>query len=176
MGFSLVRVDNRLIHGQILEAWVPYVQASCLVVADDDVASDFFRETVIRMAVPRDIDVHIHSVEEIARLYSYNEEAGGNTILLFSSVSSARKAYESGFQFERLNIGNVYNEAGKVQCARSISLNDQDIQDIMHLIQEGVQVELRCVPKDKPMDLLGILKKSKYDIPEAVQKGRSVVS
>lgn len=176
MNFSLVRVDNRLIHGQILEAWVPYAHASCLVVADDDVANDFFRETVIRMAVPRDIEVHVHSVEELAKLYSYREETGRKTILLFSTVGAARKAFDGGFHFERLNIGNVYSENGKVQCARSINLSEQDISDIIQLIQGGVQVELRCVPKDKPLDFLHILKKSRYEIPEALKKGRSIVS
>ncbi len=176
MNFSLVRVDNRLIHGQILEAWVPYVRASCLVVADDDVANDFFRETVIRMAVPREIDVHIHSVEEFAKSHSYSEETGRKTILLFSTVSAALKAFERGFHYERLNIGNVYNEEGKVRCARSINLSDRDISDIIQLIQGGVQVELRCVPKDKPLDFFSTLKKSRYEIPESVKKERSVVS
>ena len=176
MNFLLVRVDNRLIHGQILEAWVPYVQASCLVVADDGVAGDFFRESVIRMAVPRDIDVYVHSVDEIPRIYSYQENTGRKTILLFSRIRDARKAFEGGFHFERLNIGNVYNDAGGVQCARSINLNDQDIQNLLELTQQGVQVDLRCVPKDKPVDLFGILKKTKHGVPVTVQKGRSVVS
>jgi len=72
-----VRVDNRLIHGQILEAWVPYVQAACIVVADDDVANDFFRETVIRMAVPRDIEVVITSVADFAKNHSYGRVSRG---------------------------------------------------------------------------------------------------
>ena len=54
MDIALVRVDNRLVHGQIIEGWVPYVRANCIFVVDDDVASDFFRETVIKMAVPRE--------------------------------------------------------------------------------------------------------------------------
>jgi mannose/fructose/N-acetylgalactosamine-specific phosphotransferase system component IIB len=55
----LVRVDNRLVHGQILEAWVPFVEARCIMVVDDNSAGDFFCETVIRMAVPSDIEVNI---------------------------------------------------------------------------------------------------------------------
>ena len=52
---ALVRVDNRLVHGQILEAWVPFIKAKCIFVVDDNSASDFFCETVIRMAVPSEI-------------------------------------------------------------------------------------------------------------------------
>jgi len=160
----LVRVDNRLIHGQILEAWVPYVRASCIIVADDDVANDFFRETVIRMAVPMDIDVQILSVEELAVSHNYGEETGKKKIVLFSSVGAARRAFESGFRFEKLNIGNVYNEQGKIRCARSINLGEQDIEDILTLVSDGVEVELRCVPKDKPVDFLDVLKKPKQVI------------
>jgi len=53
----LVRVDERLIHGQILEAWVPFLKAACIIVANDGVAADFFRETVMRMAVPSETEL-----------------------------------------------------------------------------------------------------------------------
>lgn len=164
MSFNLVRVDNRLIHGQILEAWVPHIKASCLLVADDEVAGDFFRETVIRMAVPSDIDVLIHPVDEIARNYAYHENRSERRILLFSSLADARRAYESGFRFEELNIGNIYHEPGKIHCARSIHLDDRDINDLLELMKKGVQFDMRCVPRDKPVDVLAVLKKSKIDI------------
>ncbi len=176
MNFALIRVDNRLIHGQILEAWVPYIQASCIVVADDDVASDFFRETVIRMAVPREIDVSISSVEDFAAGHAYNEGTGRKTILLFSTVAAARQAFEKGFRYEKLNIGNVYNEEGRVRCARSINFGDQDIEDISFLLDKGVQVELRCVPKDKPIEFSEALRKAKQEIPGVFEKGRSIVA
>ena len=73
MDIALVRVDNRLVHGQILEAWVPFIKASCIIVVNDHVASDFFRETVIKMAVPRDVQVIISSIEEFSRNFTYQE-------------------------------------------------------------------------------------------------------
>ena len=176
MIFTLVRVDNRLIHGQILEAWVPYTQASCLVIADDDVASDLFRETVIRMAVPRDIDVVISTVADFARSHSFNEHSGAKTILLFSSIDSARKAMDLGFCFDRLNVGNVYTDQAGVRCTRSIHFTDHDIDNILHMICEGVRVELRCVPNDKSLDFLEAMKKAKHEIPASVKKDKTVVA
>jgi mannose/fructose/N-acetylgalactosamine-specific phosphotransferase system component IIB len=176
VNFSLVRVDNRLIHGQILEAWVPYIQANCIIIADDDVAADFFRETVIRMAVPREISVGISSVEEFARSHSFQEGAGRKTILLFSTVNAAKTAFDFGFRYSRLNIGNVYNEEGKIRCARSIRFSDRDVEDVQSLIREGVHVELRCVPKDKPLDFLDALKKAKSELPGPVAKEKSIVA
>ncbi len=66
---ALVRVDNRLVHGQILEAWVPHIEAECIMVVDDNSAADFFCETVIRMAVPSHIEVNICTVEDFASLF-----------------------------------------------------------------------------------------------------------
>jgi PTS system mannose-specific IIB component len=156
---ALVRVDNRLVHGQILEAWVPFVEARCIMVVDDNSASDFFCETVIRMAVPSDIEVNICSVEDFAANYMYARGSGKKTIVLFGKIADALRAYEQGFHFEKLNIGNIYHEDYKVCCAPSVFLCEPDIADIFRLQQEkGVAVELKRVPREKAVDIQDALK------------------
>jgi PTS system mannose-specific IIB component len=156
---ALVRVDNRLVHGQILEAWVPFVEARCIMVVDDNSASDFFCETVIRMAVPSDIEVNICSVEDFAANYEYNRGSGKKTIVLFSNINDALRAYEQGFHFEKLNIGNIYHEDYKVCCAPSVFLCEPEITDIFRLLREkGVAVELKRVPREKAVEIEDALK------------------
>jgi mannose/fructose/N-acetylgalactosamine-specific phosphotransferase system component IIB len=151
---ALVRVDNRLVHGQILEAWVPFIKAKCIMVVDDNSASDFFCETVIRMAVPSDIEVNICSVEDFAANYVYAQGEGKKTIVLFSSIADALKAYQEGFYFEKLNIGNIHHEEYKVCCAPSVFLCEPEIQDILKLLEEkGVSVELKRVPREKAVNI-----------------------
>jgi PTS system mannose-specific IIB component len=158
--YILVRVDNRLIHGQILEAWLPFNKATCIVVVDDEVASDFFRETVIKMAVPREVEVLVFRIDEFARTYT-QLDASKKAIVLFSTIESAVKAYNLGFRFESLNIGNVYSENFRIRCAASILLSEKDISDIQSLTDMGATVECRCVPKDKPLDFRDVIKKRK---------------
>jgi len=162
MDIALVRVDNRLVHGQILEAWIPYLKASCIAVVDDQVASDFFQETVIRMAVPREVQVLISGLEEFAEAHSFTQGHGKKTILLFSTVFSALTVYRLGFRFAKLNIGNVYNENCRLCCTPSVLLSDADVKDIKSLHAEGVQIELRRVPKEKPLDFYDIVQKLNY--------------
>mgnify|MGYP002868296140 FL=1 len=158
LDIALVRVDNRLVHGQILEAWVPFLKASCIVVADDQVASDFFRETVIRMAVPSEVQVVISGVAEFAENNIFRQGSGPSTIVLFSTVSAAWTAYRLGFRFDKLNIGNIYNEECRLCCTPSVLLSDGDIRDITGLRNAGVQIELRRVPREKPIDLFEIVR------------------
>jgi mannose/fructose/N-acetylgalactosamine-specific phosphotransferase system component IIB len=155
---ALVRVDNRLVHGQILEAWVPFINAKCIIVVDDNSANDFFCETVIRMAVPSDIEVNICSVEDFAANYVYARGSGKKTIVLFGNIADALKAYEEGFRFEKLNIGNIHHEDYKVCCTPSVFLCEPEIQDVMTLLtQKGVAVELKRVPKGKAVNIKDVL-------------------
>jgi mannose/fructose/N-acetylgalactosamine-specific phosphotransferase system component IIB len=162
MDIALVRVDNRLIHGQILEAWVPFINASCIIVVDDEVANDFFRETVIRMAVPRELEVIISGVEEFARNYTYSTGQGKKTIVLFCSIDDALKAFHLGFRFEKLNLGNIHNvqsEGNRAPCSSCVFLNDSDVKHIISLMNSsGVQIELRRVPLETPVDARDMLK------------------
>ncbi len=158
---ALVRVDNRLVHGQILEAWVPYLKATCIVVVDDEVAADFFRETVIRMAVPREVMVIISGLAEFAENFAFSQCSGSKTIILFSNISAARTVHRLGFKFDKLNIGNIYNDDCKICCTPSVLLSDTDIRDIESLHGDGVQIELRRVPREKPFDFYEILKGTK---------------
>jgi mannose/fructose/N-acetylgalactosamine-specific phosphotransferase system component IIB len=153
MDIALVRVDNRLVHGQIIEAWVPYLKAGCIYVVDDDVASDFFRETVIKMAVPREVDVVVHSIETFAGMVPFKQGSGKKVIVLFSNIADALRAHNLGFKFNKLNIGNVYNQNCSRQLSTCVLLSDQDMDSIRQLLQLKVQVELRRVPREKPTDI-----------------------
>lgn len=159
MSFVLVRVDNRLVHGQILETWLPFLGAKRIIVIDDDVASDFFRETVIRMAVPREVEFSVYSVDDFTRLQAFNEKSQKKSIVLFSKIADALRAYNQGFRFERLNIGNIYAEECLLRCTTSIALCASDIRDMIRLVQSGVAVELKSLPKDKALDFQEVLKK-----------------
>ena len=160
MDISLVRIDNRLIHGQILEAWVPFIKASCIVVADDDVANDFFRESVVKMAVPSQIEVVVNGIQEFSKNHSYNEKEGKKTIVLFCNVCDALRAYRFGFRFEKLNVGNVHSEDGRKCCTPTVYLSEMDIEDLRFLVDLQVKVELRSLPRDKPVDFSDMIKKS----------------
>lgn len=159
MDVTFVRVDNRLVHGQILEGWVPFIRASRIIVVDDEVAGDIFRETVIKMAVPYDIEVIVYNIDEFVSDYHYGENDGKNTIVLFQNVADATRAFGMGFCFGELNIGNIHFESDRVCCSSSIYLSKEDIADLEFLVNNGVYVELRSVPRDRPVDFINVMKK-----------------
>jgi PTS system mannose-specific IIB component len=161
MDCVLIRVDNRLVHGQIIEAWVPFLKAARIIVVDDEVASDFFRETVIKMAVPSDVEVIIHSVEDFVKynaLQVNDIHDQVRSIVLFSNVWDALRAYALGFIFDKLNIGNIYNDECRKKLSACVLLSDEDIASIESLLQRGVRVEMRRIPRERPLNIAEALK------------------
>jgi len=156
---SLIRIDNRLVHGQILEAWVPFIGASHIVVVNDEVAGDLFRESVIRMAVPREIEMRVYSVEEFSRTIVYENYTRKKSIVLFGGIDDLLRAYRLGLKFDSLNIGNVHDDGFVCRLTTSISLSEKSLKDLTLLADSGVDIKIRSVPRDRPIDFLEMVNK-----------------
>lgn len=147
----LARVDNRLIHGQVLEAWVPYVQADCIVVASDEVAAKPLQKKLMAASVPREIPVIIGSLIEIAEFFSHNATTQ-RCLLLFASPAAALQGYRLGIPFSELNLGNIPGGEGKLRISCTISLSDDDFSTFRQLEDCGVRILARCLPSDAALD------------------------
>ena len=136
MTIVLKRVDDRLIHGQIVAGWVPHTKATRIVIADNEILNKPLQLKIARMAAPPKLRVEIASVRQAVALLTQQRSGPGlKTIMLFANLESARQALEVGLQFSELNLGNIHNAPGKIQIAGSISLNQQEINCLYDLKQ-----------------------------------------
>lgn len=147
---TLVRIDNRLIHGQIIETWLPYTGASVVVVANDELSSDALQQEIMSLAIPQSVTSVFVSIDGLAMEMSAlsSEPDAGSILVLFSNCSDAKRAYEAGFDFENLNIGNVHYSPGKKQISPSVALSGEDESCLKQLSRKGVVLDFRCVPND----------------------------
>lgn len=146
MALVLVRVDCRLIHGQVVEAWVPHTGANCLLVANDALADNPFLRSVMEMAVPSDIHVVFCRVDEVAHLLSEIDRLGEKAILLCATSREALTIFQCGVRFSSLNIGNLHYEAGKVEIAPSVYFAADDFETVHCFSHLGVAVNVRATP------------------------------
>ena len=149
MAVVLARIDNRLIHGQILEAWVPYVKADCIVVANDRIASAALEKTLMAAAVPKGIRVVIDSLQQVAQILAEDDLAGARVLLLFESTNDALAARRAGVPYEDLNLGNMHAGEGKCRYSCTISLDPEDIDNLQLIEDQGVTIASQCIPADR---------------------------
>jgi len=143
-----VRVDNRLIHGQVVEAWVPYIGAHSILVGNDDLAQDELQQEIMSLAIPRAVESIFLPIDQLAgdeRLMGSNREG---TLLLFSTCLDVRRAVEKGLRLPVLNVGNLHYATGKRQLSPSVSLGPEDEATLRYLVEQGVELDFRCVPND----------------------------
>jgi len=154
-GVALVRVDNRLVHGQVLEAWLPALDAEGILVADDEAAGNVLARSAMSLAIPPGISFDVLRLQAAAELL----RAGGSgprsprTLVLLRDVRDAVALHESGVPIPLLNVGNVHFGAGRKQVAASVFLDAGELEALEKLEKRGTRVELRAVPSEPPMRL-----------------------
>lgn len=148
MSLVLTRIDTRLIHGQVLEAWVPYTHADCIVVANDSVAANPLKKMMMEASVPSRLRVEIGTLEEIIGLFSCGDLIDCKTLLLFATTEDALKAYRSGLLYSQLNLGNLHAGEGKQRLSCTLFLGADDVGNLKSLEDAGVNISARCIPAD----------------------------
>lgn len=158
MSLVLTRIDSRLIHGQVLEAWVPHVQADCIVVANDAVAHTPLQCMIMQAAVPSSLKLVIGTVETVAARLASGELAGRRVLLLFATSADALQGSRLGIGFAKLNLGNMHTGAGKSRYSTTIALDQEDIDNLRQVAAGGVAVAAQGVPADRELELERMLR------------------
>jgi PTS system mannose-specific IIB component len=154
-GIALIRVDNRLVHGQVLEAWLPALDAQGILVADDEAAGNVLARSAMALAIPPGVSFLVLRLQAAAELL----RSGGNgpqaarTLVLLRDVRDAVLLHEGGVRIPRLNIGNVHFATGRRQVSGSVFLDEREVSELEQLAQAGTEVELRAVPSETPLQL-----------------------
>ncbi len=139
------RVDNRLVHGQVIEGWLPYTGARHLVVANDDLAGDALRQQIVELAIPYDVAAHFACVTALPEML---QTCGDSTFVLFADCSDVYKAFQAGVQIPVLNVGNLHYASGKQQLLPHIAVSESELQILRQLRNENVEFDFRCVPTE----------------------------
>ncbi|WP_028574073.1 PTS sugar transporter subunit IIB [Desulfonatronovibrio hydrogenovorans] len=142
-----VRIDNRLIHGQVIETWIPFTRTKSLLVVNDELASDPIRQEIMGLAVPQGVEIIFAQVNESIDLIrkEFNDRMS-SLFILFSKCSDARQAFEKGLMFSSINIGNLHYGPGKKQICSHIALSRDDSSCLKFFSKKGVKLDFRCVP------------------------------
>ncbi len=158
---ALLRVDSRLIHGQVVTAWVKVTQAKRIIIIDDWCAKDALSAQVFAMAAPPGVKVEVITVDDAAKAWQDDQFGALSPVLvLFKSVQGAFESYEKGICFEKLQIGGIAGGPGRIAVEGTIALNDEDAQMLQSLAERGVAITFQLTTDTKIKEWRSI--KDKY--------------
>ncbi len=149
MALALVRVDDRLVHGQVVEGWLRVVQAGIIVVACDEAAGDDFQACLMRLAVPADVQVKVLKLAETAEIFKRGDWAKERVLLLVSGVQEVCRLVDLGVGIESVNVGGLHDCPGRKMITPSLFLGKEDEKALRVLLCKKITVETRALPNDE---------------------------
>lgn len=157
LDIRLFRIDDRLIHGQIISAWISALEVNTIVVADDKVVKDELQKMMLRMATPSNIRLKILGVKDAAP-YLSDEKNNGRVLVLVKGVEQILMLVKEGVSVKSINIGNMSMDPKKKKIYKSIWVGDDDIKHLEELNSMGIELEVRVIPDDKRIPMFSLIK------------------
>jgi PTS system mannose-specific IIB component/fructoselysine and glucoselysine-specific PTS system IIB component len=153
---ELARVDDRLVHGQVLLGWGRAMRAVRILVVDDELAADpWEREMVLGLA--GDIGIEILPIAEAPARLAAEAARAGAAIVLFRSPRTALSALAAGAPLEALNLGGLHFAPGKARVLDYVYLDAADREALAAIAARGVRVSAQDVPAARPVALAELL-------------------
>lgn len=156
---GLVRIDSRMIHGQVMTMWSKTNGINHILAIDDALMKDLFMQDIYRMAVPHKLKVTMLSISDAGQKWKDNELPDDVYLVLFKDVHSALAAWNAGFKFESLQVGNLSPEKRTKMLHVNSRLSVEHIPELQELQRNGVEVYAQSVPTEKKNMLNDLVKK-----------------
>ena len=162
-----VRVDTRLLHGQVATTWTKTVSPDRIIVVSDGVAHDQLRKTMIEQAAPPGVPANVVPISKMIEVTKDPRFGATKAMLLFENPQDLLAAIEGGVDIKEANIGSMAHSVGKVVVTNAIAMDDADVETLETLHAKGVALEARKVPSDSSVSYEDLIKKAKSELASA---------
>lgn len=161
MGIVLYRVDERLIHGQVVVGWGVRLRPDRIVVVDDELADSAWEQELYAMGLPAEMEANFVAVDTaIDRLPAW--QAGDERVVILTrDIATMDRVARSGLlQGSEVNIGGIHHAPGRTRVLRYVFLSDDERHELRELSRQGVRVTARDLPGAQPVDLEDLVRAS----------------
>ena len=149
MSIKMIRIDDRLIHGQIVTAWAKNINAGKIWIVDDGVAKDDFIKGVMQMVAPSDRELIISSGAEVPAWLEKLDGEGDNVLILVKFPYVAQEIFKAGVKLKELNIGGMGASAERKKLFKNISASQAEKDTLKEIQDSGVDVYFQVTPDEK---------------------------
>lgn len=152
MEIRLARIDDRLIHGQVVTVWAKEADAQRIIIVSEEVNNDEIRKTLVKQAAPPGIKVNIVDVEKAVKVYQNPKYAGETVFYLFTNPLEVLEMVEAEVPIRTLNVGGMQFKQGRTQVTKAVSVAPEDATAFRKLSELGVELDNRVVATDAKSD------------------------
>ena len=143
-----VRVDERLIHGQVAMVWVNFLSCDRIIVADDEAVKNEMVIAALKIACPSGVKLSILSLNKAIVNIKEGKYDGDNVFLICKSIQGCKALIDGGVELKHFNVGNLAYKEGQTKIKNSVSLSRKDLEDIRELLGRGIEITAQMLPNE----------------------------
>ncbi len=161
---KLLRIDDRLIHGQIATTWIKTLMVNSIIVANDKVVEDELQVIALKMAVPYGIKIAIKSIDDALKLISDPRFSSLDSLVIVNNPRDALTIAKNNIELiEEINIGNYYGnkdipENKKIKFDKSVFLDPEDLDVLREICELPLEFNFQLVPNENKRKVSSSLK------------------
>ena len=158
---SLIRIDDRLIHGQVAVVWTKHLGVNRILVANDQIVNNEVQKMSLRMAAPDTAKCAIMTVQDAGEVLNDSRSEGMKIMVIVNNAADARRLVEQVPAINLLNVANygriTDNLAAKTRVSDTLYVTPEDIADFQAIADRGVRVEYQVLPAHPVKNLIEML-------------------
>jgi PTS system mannose-specific IIB component len=160
MSIVLIRIDDRLVHGQIVQGWLKSLDVDTVLVVSDSAASDKTQQILMGMALSSFIKLDVKTLKDATVSLLNGDYDKEKIMVLVTQPSDVVYMLDRGLKIKSLNIGGMHFISGKKQLMENICVNNEEVESLKQIYSSGVEIEVRVLPDDEKKDFMHILKRT----------------
>ncbi|MBL5009833.1 PTS system protein [Enterococcus lactis] len=153
-----VRIDERLIHGQVAGIWAPSLHTQRIIVINDEAAADTLQKSSLRMAAPTSMRLSVLSVESAAKNIRSGKYGKQRLFLVFKNPTDVLRYLKAGGKLTHVNVGNMSYKEGSKDITKSIQVLEEEIDVFESIAAMDINVTAQLVPNDPVIDFMDKLR------------------
>ena len=154
MQINFVRIDDRLIHGQVATVWTKESKCNKIICVSDEVANDKLRKTLVLQVAPPGVKAYVMPVDKACAAYKNPKYDDFKVLYLFINPTDVLRAVEGGMDIKSVNVGGMCFKTGKTLISSAVSVGPEDVDSFRKLHEKGIELEIRKLAGDTKVDLM----------------------
>lgn len=149
----LARIDDRLIHGQIVTSWCKATSANRIVIVDDPLSKDSFTQRLLKAAAPSDIIVDILGFDQAVQFLQEDDHGEGKVILLTKTPKVMEDLINQNIFIKTIILGGMGAKTGRSKLNKNISASTEEVDCMKRIINGGTEIFYQLVPAERPINV-----------------------
>ncbi|MGX8832849.1 PTS sugar transporter subunit IIB [Amedibacillus sp. YH-ame6] len=153
-----VRIDHRLLHGQVAFSWTKFLEADCILLASDELMKDELKMSAMRLAKPVGVKLVMKSLDDSIQAIKSGVTDKYKLFIIVESVEDAYRLCNGIDAIKSVNIGGMKMREDRRQISKAVFVSEDDIRLFQELHQRNIELEVRLVPSDTKQDVMSLIK------------------